>query len=150
MDLSQLDLPALSRALDDSDPDREHFLEPATGCLWTFVFSQATDETRERWEQVQGAPEGQWVRVPSPTPREAYEEAEDFVNGIAEEEAREGLFAALERRGSLKDFREELMRFPEIRAHWLAVRRRRSKERLDAYLGGFGLPVPAGDGADPR
>lgn len=140
MDLSTLDLGALSRALDDSDPDREHFLETATGSLWTFVFSQATDETRQRYDDVSGA---EWLRIPSPSPREAYEEAEDFVERIAEEEAREALFLALERRGSLRDFREELMRYPDVRADWLSLRRRRSRERLEAFLTAHGLEVPA-------
>lgn len=146
MDLSKLDLPALSRALDDSDPDREHFLETATGSLWTFVFSQATDETRQRYEDVSGA---DWLRIPSPSPREAYEEAEDFVERVEEEETREALFGALERRGSLRDFREELMRYPDVRADWLSLRRRRSRERLEAFLAAHGLEAPAGvaDGA---
>jgi len=143
MDLSKLDLPALSRALDDSDPDREHFLETATGSLWTFVFSQATDETRQRYEDVAGA---EWLRIPSPSPREAYEEAEDFVERVAEEETREALFGALERRGSLRDFREELMRYPDVRADWLSLRRRRSRERLEAFLAAHGLEMPAGVG----
>jgi len=140
MNVSQLDLSALSRALDDSDPDREHFLEPATGSLWTFVFSQATDETRQRYEDVLAA-SGDWLRLPSPTPREAYEEAEDFVAGL-EDEVQDALFSALERRGSLKDFREALMRFPDERAQWLSLRRRRSRQRLDSYLGSLGLAVP--------
>ena len=139
MDLSTLDLGALSRALDDSDPDREHFLDEATGSLWTFVFSQATDETRQRYEDVGS---GGWLRIPSPSPLEAYEEAEDFVDAIRESEVQDSLFGALEKRGSLKDFREELMRYPEMRANWLSLRRRRSRERLEAFLAARGLEVP--------
>ncbi len=43
MNLSGTDRDALSRALDDSDPDREHFWDPQGGVLWTFVLSEATD-----------------------------------------------------------------------------------------------------------
>lgn len=143
MDVSRLDLAALSRALDDSDPDREHYLEPETGAQWTFVFSQATDETRRRYDEVQGALGQGWSRIPSPTPREAYEEAEDFVEGLGEGALQDALFVALERKGSLKDFREELMRYPDIRAQWLALRRRRSRERLEDYLADLGLELPA-------
>lgn len=139
MDLSNLDLAALSRALDDSDPDREHFLEPASGSLWTFVFSQATDETRQRYEEVGS---GDWMRVPSPSPGEAYEEAEDFVESRQDEATRDALFVALEKRGSLRDFREELMKYPDVRADWLSLRRKRSRERLEAFLTAHGLQVP--------
>jgi hypothetical protein len=138
MDLSQLDLGALTRALDDPDPDREHFMELATGRLWTFVLSQATDETRRRYDEIQGGHAGEWVRLPAPTPREAYEEAEDFVESIAAAEIRESLFDALERRGSLKDFREQLMQHADERAGWLALRRRRSRWRLEAFLRSIG------------
>lgn len=143
MDLSRLDLGALATALDDPDPDREHFLDLATGSLWTFVLSQATDESRERYEAILGGQAGDWVRLPGPTQREAYEDAEDFVESIPTPEVRDSLFDALERRGSLKDFRERLMQHPEERAGWLAVRRQRSRERLDAFLRSQGWQVQA-------
>jgi len=141
MNLSDLDLGALSRALDDSDPDREHYLHRDRGTLWTFVFSEATDETRLRYEEVRAGLTDGWLQIPSPSPREAYEDAEDFVERIEHEEVRESLFGSLERRGSLKDFREELMRHPDVRAEWLAACRRRSRERLDAFLRTLGLAL---------
>ncbi len=138
MDLSALDLGALTRALDDPDPDREHFMDLASGSLWTFVLSQATDESRRRYDDIQAGQAGDWVRLPAPTPREAYEDAEDFVESLAATPVRESLFDALERRGSLKDFRERLMEHPDERASWLALRRARSRERLDAFLRSIG------------
>ena len=150
MNVSDLDLDALSRALDDSDPDREHYLHRTTGSLWTFVFSQATDESRARHDDVRSDSGASWLQVPSPSPKESYEEAEDFVDRIEAVETREALFGALERRGSLRDFREELMQHPEIRAQWLALSRRRSRERLEAFLRGLGLEVASeGSGARP-
>ncbi|MFN8177041.1 MAG: UPF0158 family protein [bacterium] len=141
MNVSDLDLGALSRALDDSDPDREHYLHRTRGALWTFVFSQATDETRQRYEEVRAGLSDGWLQVPSPSPRESYEDAEDFVERIESEEVRESLFGALERRGSLRDFREELMRHPDVSAEWLSVCRRRSRERLEAFLRTLGLSL---------
>lgn len=149
MNVSDLDLDALSRALDDSDPDREHYLHLPTGSLWTFVFSQATDEARARYDVVRADTAG-WLQIPSPSPRESYEDAEDFVEQIGPEETRESLFGALERRGSLKDFREELMRHPDERARWVALGRRRSRERLEAFLRSLGLEVsPERSGVTP-
>jgi hypothetical protein len=88
--------------------------------------------------------------VPSPSPRESYEDAEDFVERLDAEETRDALFDALERRGSLKDFREELMRHPEERAQWLARCRRRSRERLEAFLRTLGLDAaPQGSTVAP-
>lgn len=150
MNVSDIDLDALSRALDDSDPDREHYLHRSTGSLWTFVFSQATDEARARYDDVRGPSSAGWLQVPSPSPRESYEDAEDFVERVEAEETREALFGALERRGSLRDFREELMRHPDVRAQWLALCRRRSRERLETFLRGLGLEAaPEGSGVGP-
>ena len=68
--------------------------------------------------------------------------AEDYERSF---ELREALFGALERRGSLKDFREELMRHPDVRAAWLAARRKRSQARLEAFLAELGVqPSPDG------
>ena len=150
MNVSDLDVGALSRALDDSDPDREHYLHRTSGSLWTFVFSQATDEARRRYEEVRAGLSDGWIQVPSPSTRDSYEEAEDFVERIGVEDVRESLFGALERRGSLKDFREELMRHPDVRAEWLAVCRRRSRERLEAFLRTLGLTAaPESSGVGP-
>ena len=81
MNVSEVDLTALSHALDDSDPDREHFLDLQEGSLWTFVFSEASDEARARHIEVQESTK-QWLRVPSRTTQETYEEIEDFVETI--------------------------------------------------------------------
>ena len=52
MNLSNIDPAALSQALDDYDPDREHFLDLTDGSFWTFVFSESTDETRKKYDDV--------------------------------------------------------------------------------------------------
>jgi len=151
MNLSEVDLNALSHALDDSDPDREHFLDLETGSLWTFVFSEATDEIRNRHHDRLNDPK-RWLRVPSRTSQQEYEEIEDFVESLPEDEVQDGLFRALERRGAFRNFREALMERPEVRQQWLAASKRRSRERLDAFLQGLGpvesAPEPAPEPAE--
>jgi hypothetical protein len=142
MNASQLDLNALSQALDDHDPDREHFLDLEAGSLWTFVFSEATDEARTRYAEVAGAPGGSWVRIPSMTLQEAYEEIEDFVDSLPEGEVQDGLYRALERKGALRNFREAIMRLSEERQGWSAHRRQGSRRRLEAFLETNGIVVP--------
>jgi hypothetical protein len=148
MNVSQLDLDALRRALEDHDPDREHFLRPADGSLWTFVFSEASDETRARYEEVRDAA-ADWVRVPSVSAQEAFEEIEDFVEDVGDAAAREGLFQALERRGAFRNFREALLQLPEEHRRWRSLRREAAQRRLDAFLTTLGLtPEPAPGEAD--
>jgi hypothetical protein len=142
MNLSDLDLGALSQALDDHDPDREHFLETATGSLWTFVYSEATDETRKRYDDVTGSP-GEWVRVPSRTLQEAYEEIEDFVDSLPEGDVQESLYRALERKRALRNFREAILHLSEERQAWTAHRKERSRARLERFLSDLGLSIPA-------
>ena len=144
MNVSDLDLVALSQALDDHDPDREHYLSSRTGSLWTFVLSSSTDETRKRLADVRADAEsgGEWVRIPSMTTQQAYEEIEDFVEDRVDAADRESLFEALEKKGALKNFRETLMSRPEVRSLWTGFRRDRSQERLERFLGSHGLSVP--------
>lgn len=148
MKLSEPDLKALSQALDDPDPDREHFLELETGSLWTFVFSEATDETRKRHSEVVEAPE-QWFRVPSMTLQEAYEELEDFVDSLPEGASQEALYTALEKKRALRRFREAIMDLPEERQGWLAHRRAASQARLERLLAELGWSAEESESKAP-
>ena len=144
MNASDLDLNALSHALEDSDPDREHFLDLESGSLWTFVFSEATDETRETYETARSAPE-RWYRIPSRTPQQTFEEIEDFVESLPEGDVQGALFVALERRGAFRNFREALMEHQEIRQQWISLSRSKSRDRLASFLLSMGLsPEPTG------
>lgn len=146
MNASDLDLNALSHALEDSDPDREHFLDLESGSLWTFVFSEATDETREAYENARSAPE-RWFRIPSRTPQQTFEEIEDFVEALPEGDVQEALFVALERRGAFRNFREALMEHQEIRQQWISLSRSKARERLTSFLRSMGLSHPEFSGA---
>jgi hypothetical protein len=144
MNVSQLDLDSIRRALEDHDPDREHFLSLEDGSLWTFVFSEASDETRQEYERVLGALGESWTRIPSVTPQVAFEEIEDFVEEMSDPEAQAALFVALERRGAFRNFREALLQMPEEHRRWRALRREASQRRLDAFLTELGVsPEPA-------
>lgn len=147
MNVSLLDLDSIRRALDDHDPDREHFLDLETGSVWTFVFSEATDETRERYEQVRRALGAGWIRIPSVTPQVAFEEIEDFVEEMENPSAQQALFVALERRGAFRNFREALLQLPEEHRRWRSLRREASQRRLDGFLASNGLVAgPAAPG----
>lgn len=141
MNASNLDLNALSHALDDSSPDREHFFDLQSASLWTFVFSDATDEAREAYETARQATD-RWRPVPSRSPQETFEEIEDFVEALPEGATQEALFVALERRGAFRNFREALMEHQDIRQQWLAASKRRSRQRLAGFLESVGLALP--------
>jgi hypothetical protein len=143
MNASDVDLHALSHALDDSDPDREHFFDLQSASLWTFVFSEATDEAREAYEAARKSPD-RWRPVPSRSPQETFEEIEDFVESLPEGDVQEALFGALERRGAFRNFREALMEHQDVRQQWLSASKRRSRERLAGFLDSLGLAVPDG------
>ena len=142
MELSNLDLEQLSRALDDPDPDREHYLNLETGSLWTFVFSESTDETRKERDGVLEHIGSKYLQVPSMTTQEAYEQIEDFVDSVQNLEVQDKLFRALERRGAFKNFREAILKYPEERLQWSNHRRERSRRRLESFLGSIGLEIP--------
>jgi hypothetical protein len=134
MDVSKLDLSALSGALDDYDPDREHYLDLQHGSICSFVFSEFTDESRKRFDEIREALGERYVKIPSMTTQEAYEEAEDFVDSLQDLGVQEELFRALESRGSIRNFRESLLQHPEERLLWAGQRKERSARRLRNFL----------------
>jgi hypothetical protein len=144
MNVSNLDIDAVTRALDDHDPDREHFLALEEGSVWTFVFSEATDETRDSREAILAELGQTHLRIPSQTPQEAFEEIEDFVEGMEDPKIQDELFLALEKRGAFRNFREALLRHPEEHRRWRARRREASRRRLEAFLASLGLTEWAG------
>jgi hypothetical protein len=141
LDVSRLDVAAVSRALDDHDPDRDHFLDATDGSVWTFVFSEATDETRERREAVLGGLGTTHVRIPGRSPQEAFEEIEDFVEGMEDPAVQHALFRAIERKGAFRNFREALLEHPEEHRRWRALRKEASRRRLEAFLGSLGIEL---------
>jgi hypothetical protein len=148
MNVSDLDRGALARALDDHDPDREHYLALEDGSVWTFVFSGATDETRERRDVVLAGLGTTYLRIPSRTPQEAFEEIEDFVEGMSDPKAQDQLFVALERRGAFRNFREALLRHPDEHRRWRERRREASRCRLAAFLATLGIEERAEPAAE--
>jgi hypothetical protein len=149
MNVSRLDRQVLSQALDDADPNREHYLHLEEGSVWTFVFSESTDETRKRRGEVLDGLGTIYLRVPSRSTQEAYEEAEDFVESVRDVGVQESLFRALERKGSLKNFREAILQHADERQLWSAHRRERSERRLETFLRTLGVdpaPIPESAG----
>jgi hypothetical protein len=138
-----LDREALARALDDSDPDREHFLCVEDGSLWTFVVSEATDETRSTYDRIQNAVGREWRRIPSRSLQETFEEMEDFVEGLADPAVRRPLFLTLEGKGAFRLFREFMLEHPAERALWTEFRAERSRHRVDRFIETLDAPAPA-------
>ncbi|HET9887327.1 MAG TPA: UPF0158 family protein [bacterium] len=134
MNLSSIDREALSRALDDHDPDRELYLSLVDGTLQLFVLSEATDETRALQEKVQSLVGKSFVRVTSMTSQEAFEEMEDFADSLDDASAKDALFRTLEGKGAFRRFREVMLENAPLRERWMEFRAQRSQNRLEKFL----------------
>jgi hypothetical protein len=143
MSHSMFDREALARALEDPDPDHEHFLRVGDGHLWSFVVSGASDETRAQYDHVLQEIGRTWLRIPSRSSQETFEEMEDFVEEIQDPGMRRALFAALESKGAFRAFREFMLEHPHERALWEEFRSERARVRLDRFLAS--LPARAGE-----
>jgi len=134
MNLSSIDRESLSRALDNHDPDRELYLSLIDGSLQIFVLSEATDETRALLDKIQSDLGRSFVRVPSMTSQEAFEEMEDFADSLEDVSARNALFSNLEGKGAFRRFREFMLENAPLRERWNEFRGERSRNRLDEFL----------------
>ena len=128
LDLDQLDLSALTHALQDHSPDHEWWFDPATGelALWSDLAGDELDE---------GHPEERDCLGVEPIPSsEAYQDMVEFVERIAEADARGRLERSLAGRGAFRRFKDELYDHPQLQAAWFEFSDARMVRRAAHWL----------------
>jgi hypothetical protein len=129
LELSAIDLSALSEALEDHSDFVTWFLDPASG--------EVVPWSEEMDEPCPG--DGQAYRVePLPT-REAYQDLQDFVARVPDRRASELLARAIEGRGAFRRFKDTLLEFPTLRDTWFAFHDMRMRRRAVQWLRDAGL-----------
>ncbi|MAF27006.1 MAG: UPF0158 family protein [Gemmatimonadota bacterium] len=144
--IASIDRAALSRALEDADSDREHYLCLTAGTLHTFVRSRASDESADAYERVQEGLGDEFLRIPSRNPQAAFEEIEDFVESVENPEIRDEFFRAIERRGALRNFREAILPHSQEMQRWSEWRREGREKRMEGFLRSLPGEALTGDG----
>jgi hypothetical protein len=110
LELSAIDLDALSEALEDHSDFIHWFVDPGTGEV--LAWSEDMDEP---------CPEDHGARFVDPIPSfEAYEDMRDFVRRVPDRRAADQLARAIEGRGAFRRFKDTLFDHTDLREKWFA------------------------------
>jgi hypothetical protein len=124
LELSAVDLDALSEALEDHSDFLRWFLDPGSGEV--LAWSEDMDEP------YPGDGEACFIE---PLPSwEAYEDLRDFVARVPERRAAELLARAIEGRGAFRRFKDTLFEFPALREAWFTFHDVRMRRRAVEWL----------------
>lgn len=129
LELSAVDLDALTEALEDHSHMVQWFIDPATGGVIPWM--EDGDEP---------CPDEQGARCIDPIPSaEAYRDMQDFVARVPDRRAADLLSRAVEGRGAFRRFKDTLFEFPELRDTWFEFHDVRMRRRAIEWLVDCGL-----------
>lgn len=127
LELAQVDLQDLVRALEDQSNFHSWWLDPRSGAieLWSEdVLDEQVDHPADR-----GA-----VAIEPIESREGWVDMADFIEQTGDARARDLLAHAIEGRGAFRRFKDTLLEFPELREAWSEFHRIRMERRAIDWL----------------
>ena len=123
LELEEVDLGALSEALEDHSDFLRWFIDPITGevLAWSEDMEDVPDPEQS----------GAYYIEPIPS-FEAYSDMQEFVARVPDRRASDLLGRAIEGRGAFRRFKDTLFEFPDLRETWFKFHdvRMRSAHRL--------------------
>lgn len=135
----------LERAFEAADETvaTEWYLDRATGKLECLIEGDPDSEAvRTRLDSHSE----RYARVEPPGPDEEIVWMEEFAAGVGNAKAKRDLDRALGGAGAFKRFREVVLRYPDLRDQWFALREGRIREAILAWLASNGIepqsPMP--------
>ena len=119
-----------------------------TGVVWPDLVFEYGAESSEEDEDEEDDGEERWLWFSSEGSRAGYRDMQRFIDRIEDPQISATLTRALEGRGAFRRFRDEIDRWPELRADWNAYSTERQRGRARAWLAAEGYtPRPASGGS---
>jgi hypothetical protein len=115
----------------------EHYLDLQTGVVIRRFEDLDLDDEEDRAALEKDLERYRSIEpIPSP---EGFRWMESFALQQADQQAREDLLSALERRRPFRSFKDALLSYPELRAGWFAFEEERVLEYAREWLSGEGI-----------
>ena len=124
----------LCLAFEDASCEREYHLDTKTGEVIMIADSMATEECEQIREELEEDTEDRYLYVEKQTSHEGYQDMEDFIETVEDENLKDKLYIAIDGRGAFRRFKDVLYDHPEERERWLAFRDTHLEERIIAWL----------------
>lgn len=129
------DLEEICAAFEDSSIKHRYYLDLESG--ETLFISDFT-ETEEKIDEWFG--EG-CIPIPKISLDEGYEDMEDFIETVEDENLKEKLRTAIDGKGAFRRFKNVLLKYPEEKERWFKFQNSRVIERVKEWLEDEGIGI---------
>ena len=130
----RVDLKELRFAMEDATYEHQYFLDTETGEV-ILVSEMFDDEEAERQlAEIDAAEPGRYLQVPRADSREGYDDMQDFIDTLSDEQLQELLNVAIQGRGAFRRFKDVLARHPAEQQRWFDFQAARLDARAREWL----------------
>jgi len=138
--LLRANLDELCSAMEDSSYEHEYYLDLEAGEI-LFISDYMDDEEGGRSRNSIDEQPRRYERIPKVESHRGYEDMEDFIATVEDEQLVELLEVAMNGRGAFRRFKDVLARYPEERERWFRFKDDRMKQRALEWLDDIGVVV---------
>jgi len=137
-----VDLEELRVAFEFSSVDNRHYLDLETGEIFNISDEFMDHEEKEELERkVEDGFRKRYVSIPYASSDEGYEDMEDFVETIKDQNLKEKLHITTDGRDAFRRFKDVLLGYPEERERWVKFKDTRVTERVKEWLEAEGIEM---------
>jgi hypothetical protein len=129
-------------AFEDASLENRHYLDLETGeIIFISELTMDNEEIEEIEEKLDEEFGKRYIAIPKIDPSEGYEDMEDFIETVRDENLKEKLYIAIDGRGAFRRFKNVLLNYPEERERWFKFKDARVKERVKEWLEAKGIEI---------
>lgn len=136
----RIDLDELCSAMEDSSDEHNYYLDIETGKLLLISDYMDDEETKKLRDKVDENFD-RYEPLPKAESYEGYEDIEDFIGTISDDNLAELLHVAVSGKGAFRRFKDVLERYPEERERWFQFKNDKLKQRALEWLENIGVSL---------
>ena len=136
----KIDLDELCSAMEDSSDEHSYYLDPETGKLLLIANNMDYEETKKLRDKIDDNFD-RYEQLPKAQSYEGYEDIEDFIGTISDDNLLELLHLAVNGKGAFRRFKDVLQGYPEERERWFQFKNDKLKQRALEWLENIGVSL---------
>ena len=136
----RIDLDELCSAMEDSSDEHNYYLDLETGKL-LLISDYIDDDESKKLKDKFDENFDRYEQLPKAISFEVYEDMEDFIDTVSEDNLAELLRVAINGKGAFRRFKDVLEGYPEERERWFQFKNDKLKERALEWLENIGVSL---------
>jgi cellulose biosynthesis protein BcsQ len=136
----RIDLDELCSAMEDSSDEHNYYLDLGTGKLLLISDYMDDDESKKLKDKIYENFD-RYEQLPKAISFEGYEDMEDFIGTVSDDNLAELLRVAMNGKGAFRRFKDVLEGYPEERERWFQFKNDKLKERALEWLENIGVSL---------